>query len=122
MGTLPNLPEAEYRKRIQETFDLIEKAFADIDPDVAECEQILGALTITFNDRTKCILSAQPSVRQLWMALASQGTAYHFDFITQTQEWKDDKGREIELLSFLEQYLEQKTRVRFTLSRSRVSQ
>jgi iron donor protein CyaY len=103
--------ETEYRKRIQEVFDVIEQAFDDVDPDVAEAEQALGAMTLTFSDRSRCILSAQPSVRQLWLALASKGTAYHFNWDASKQQWIDDKGRNIELISFLESYLSEKTGV-----------
>jgi iron donor protein CyaY len=100
-------PEADYRKRVQETFDDVAAQFEDVDPDVAECEQAFGVVTITFPDRTKIILSAQPSVRQLWVALASRGTAYHFSFDSALQQWRDDKGRDIEVKSLLETVLQE---------------
>lgn len=109
MVNVANSSEGEYRKRIQRVYDAIEKAFEGVDPDVAECEQSLGAMTITFSDRSRCILSAQPAVRQLWLALAAQGTAYHFDFDEARGVWKDDKGRGIELVGFLEKVLREKT-------------
>lgn len=112
---MSEFPEAQYRQKIQEALDRIEKAFAEVDPDVAECEQAHGAMTIVFADRSRCILSAQPSVRQLWLALASQGTAYHFNFDQKTDRWRDDKGRDIELLSFLENFLKEKTGVALRL-------
>ncbi len=100
-------PEADYRKRVQETFDDVAAQFENVDPDVAECEQAFGVVTITFPDRTKIILSAQPSVRQLWVALASRGTAYHFSFDPALQQWRDDKGRDIEVKSLLKTVLEE---------------
>ncbi|MCM2323467.1 MAG: iron donor protein CyaY [Oligoflexia bacterium] len=103
------MSEAEYRARIQEAFDRIERPLRDVDPDVLEAEQSQGALTLTFADRTRCILSAQPSVRQLWLALAAQGTAYHFNFDGVQGRWIDDKGRGIELLSFLAGVIREKT-------------
>ena len=96
--------EIEYRKRIQSTFDLIENAFEGIDPDVTECEQSQGALTLLLADRSKCILSAQPSIRQLWLALASRGKAYHFNFSEDSAQWLDDRGEGIELMGFLRKY------------------
>ena len=99
--------EAEFRKVVQETLDRIEKGFSNVDPDVAECEQALGAMTITLSDRSRCILSTQPSVRQLWLALASKGTAYHFNYDRQKQVWIDDKGKGIELISFLQDFFKQ---------------
>ncbi|MFZ9595617.1 MAG: iron donor protein CyaY [Bdellovibrionia bacterium] len=99
--------ELEFRKKIDELFHRVEKAFDTVDPDVAECEQGLGTLTITLSDQSRCILSTQPSVKQLWLALASQGIAYHFNFDAQAQAWMDDKGRGIELLSFLSRFFKQ---------------
>lgn len=99
--------EAEYRREVQGLFDKIEKAFADVDPDVAECENSMGALTITRSDGSRLILSMQPSVRQIWLALAAQGTAYHFNFVnfdSTRPQWLDDKGREVELVAFLKNY------------------
>ncbi len=107
--TLQRWDEADYRKTLQQSFDRIQNAFTEVDPDVAECEQQLGALSILFADRTKCILSAQPSVRQLWLALAAKGTAYHFNFDTVTQRWIDDKGRGVELNGFLKNYIHEVT-------------
>ena len=101
--------EADYRKKIQDLFNAIEHSFEQIDPDVAECEQSQGALTITLADKSKCILSAQPSVRQLWLALASKGRAYHFNFNETSGQWIDDKSQEIELVSFLKSFLKEST-------------
>src|SRR4051812_11938803 len=98
------MTEAEFRQRVQTTLDRIEKGFENVDPDLAECEQSLGSMTITLSDRSRCILSVQPSVRQLWLALAARGTAYHFNFDETSRKWIDDKGRGVELVSFLKNY------------------
>lgn len=105
--------EVEYRKRVQEVFYRIERAFENVDPDVVECEQVLGALTMTLADGSRCILSTQPSVSQIWLALAARGTAYHFSYEDGTSQWKDDKGRGIELVSFLQEYLKEATGMDF---------
>jgi iron donor protein CyaY len=101
--------EADYRRKVLESMARIEKAFTDVDPDVAECEQSLGSLviisrTITSADRSRLILSTQPSVRQIWLALAAKGIAHHFNYSDEKEQWIDDKGKNIELLSFLKQY------------------
>lgn len=101
--------ETEYRKRIEDLVHRVERAFESVDPDIAECDVAMGALTLTFSDRSRCILSAQPSVRQLWLALASLGTAFHFNYDEATQTWMDDKAKGIEIVSFLENYLREKT-------------
>jgi frataxin-like iron-binding protein CyaY len=67
----------------------------------------LGALTVTFPaKRSKVILSAQPSVRQLWMAVASRGIAHHFVWDAAQKKWFDDKGKGIEAESYLKQLLQ----------------
>ena len=104
-------PEASYRKRVQEAFDEISRKFDSVDPDQVECEVAFGALTITFSDKTKLILSAQPSVRQVWLALAAKGTAYHFDFHFTDEKWMDDKGKNIELHSFVREVVREKSGV-----------
>jgi CyaY protein len=109
------LMESLYRKRIQDAFDRVEKSFENVDPDIAECEQAQGSLTITFSDGARCILSAQPSVRQLWLALASRGTAYHFNFDEDSGKWVDDKGRSVELISFLNGFLKEITGIHFDI-------
>jgi iron donor protein CyaY len=96
--------EADYRRKVQQSMDRIEKAFADVDPDVAECEYSFGSLTITSSDRSRLILSTQPSVRQIWLALAAKGIAHHFNYVEEKDQWFDDKGKNVELLSFLRGY------------------
>jgi CyaY protein len=110
-----SLTEAEYRSLIQTTFDRIGLAFDGVDPDQAECEQALGAMTITLSDGSRCILSSQPSVRQLWLALASRGTAFHFNWDPARKQWWDDKGKGIELVSFLKQFFLESVRLELAL-------
>lgn len=97
--------EAQYRSVMKVTLDRIERAFDDVDPDVAECNVQFGALTIQFPSGSRCILSSQPSVGQLWMAIASRGVAYHFDYNPETKLWHDDKGEGKEPFSFLQEFL-----------------
>lgn len=105
------LDEKEYRQKIAETFNRIEQAFENVDPDLVECTQSQGALTLQLASGAKCILSGQPSVRQLWMAVAAKGVAIHFDWNVQRGEWLDDKGKDIELWSYLRTYLKESAQV-----------
>ena len=105
--------EAHYRSVMKETLDRVERAFHDVDPDVAECSVQFGALTIQFPTGQRCILSSQPSVAQLWMAIAAKGIAYHFDYDHSKQVWMDDKGAGVEALSFLENFLNEMTKLTF---------
>lgn len=104
----PSASETEFRQRVQKVFDGIVRAFDPVDPDVAECEAAFGSVSITFSDRSRCILSVQPSVQQIWLALASLGTAHHFSYDAQSGVWRDDKDASIELLARLEGFLRQK--------------
>ncbi len=92
---------------MKNTLDRVERAFDDVDPDVAECSVQFGALSIVFPNGQKCILSSQPSVQQLWMAVASKGIAHHFNYDRPSGEWRDDKGQGIEPLAFLHAFLKE---------------
>jgi iron donor protein CyaY len=95
--------------------DRIERAFEEVDPDQAECEQAYGVLTLRLGSGAKCILSAQPSVRQLWLAVASQAIAYHFNLDATQSAWVDDQGKGVELMTFLEGYFREAAGVRLQL-------
>ncbi len=101
--------EADYRSVMKETLDRVEKAFDGVDPDVAECSVQFGALTVLFPSGARCILSSQPSVAQLWMAIAAKGVAYHFDYDHTKRVWMDDKGEGIEAISYLERVIAEVT-------------
>lgn len=100
------MEEKEYRLKVKESFERILAAFDDIDPDVVEAELNQGALTLTSKSTSKTILSAQPSVRQIWLAAAAQGIAVHFNWDVAREQWIDDKGQDLELLSFLSGVIE----------------
>lgn len=95
------MEEKEYRQLVKEAFDRMGRAFENVDPDVAEYELSQGAVTILFGDESRCILSTQPSVRQIWLAAASKGIAFHFDYQATSGKWMDDKGKGVELLSYV---------------------
>lgn len=109
------MSEAEYRALVQKTFDRIAQSFESVDPDLADYEQAPGQVTITLADGSRCILSSQPSVRQVWLALASKGTAYHFDWQPGLNQWMDDKGRGVELVGFLRQFFLENLKLELSL-------
>ncbi|MBI4083670.1 MAG: iron donor protein CyaY [Candidatus Lambdaproteobacteria bacterium] len=96
------MAEPEYRALVKAVYDRVARAFDKVDPDRAECEDALGTLTITLADGSRWILSTQPPVRQLWLAVASIGRAYHFSYHPETGQWLDDKGEGLELVSHLQ--------------------
>ena len=95
------MTESELRALAKQVYDRVAKALDEVDPDEVECEESLGSLTILLGDGAKWILSVQPPVRQLWLAVASLGRAYHFDYDPRSGTWRDDKGEGIELISHL---------------------
>ncbi len=96
------MPEPEYRALVNQVYQRVLKAMDEVDPDIVEAELSQGTLTLTLSDGKRWILSAQPPVRQLWLAVASQGRAYHFNRDPGSGRWLDDKGLGVELFSCLE--------------------
>ncbi len=105
------MSESEFRALAREIYERVQRAFDEVDPDEAECEESQGSLTILLPGGAKWILSVQPPVRQLWLAVASIGRAFHFDYDAGAHTWKDDKGEGIELLSYLETLLKEQAGV-----------
>ncbi len=87
------MDEKSYRDLVDRTLRRIDAAFADVDPDLAECNIAQGALTIVFPGGLRAIVSPQPPVRQMWLAFKDRG--YHFDW--DGARWRDDKGEGLEL-------------------------
>jgi iron donor protein CyaY len=110
------MEETEYRTKIKSLFDHVSLALDPVDPDLLECENNQGSLTLKFANQSRCILSAQPSVKQLWMAVASHGVAHHFNFDSKSQEWRDDKTGQIEPLHFLENLIKEQTGLKIGLT------
>ena len=102
-GMTQEMTESEFRQLAKAVYDRVEAPFDAIDPDEVECEVAQGALTIMLANGQKWILSQQPPVRQLWLAVASRGQAHHFNY--RDGQWLDDKGQGLELLSYLAQLL-----------------
>jgi CyaY protein len=108
------MSESEFRALAKRIYDRIEAAFEEIDPDQVECEVAQGALTLTLAGGARWVLSQQPPVRQLWLAVASRGRAFHFDYDAAEQAWRDDKGEGLELLSLLHGLLAEETGLQLT--------
>jgi len=99
--TAAMLEEKEYRKLLDQTLNRIDRAFDDVDPDLAESILSQGALTVTMRGKDRLILSPQPSPRQLWVAFKDR--AWHFDWNASTKTWLDDRGQNIEALALVTQ-------------------
>jgi CyaY protein len=95
------IEEKLYRQLVDETYARIDRAFEDVDPDLAEVTISQGALTIAFGERLKLMLTPQPPVRQLWVAFRDR--AWHFDWNEAQKAWRDDRGMAIELGKLIEE-------------------
>ncbi|HEX7926024.1 MAG TPA: iron donor protein CyaY [bacterium] len=95
------MAETEYRALVQKAYDRILAVMDDVDPDVVESDLSQGTLTMRLADGARWILSGQPPVRQLWLAVASKGRAFHFNYDAKSGKWQDDKGEGVELYSYL---------------------
>jgi CyaY protein len=95
------MDEKVYRKLLDETFERIDRAFADVDPDLAEVTIAQGSLTVLFNEKLRLMLTPQPAVRQLWVAFRDR--AWHFDWDAARGAWMDDRGLGIELGKLVEE-------------------
>ncbi|WP_225412232.1 iron donor protein CyaY [Stigmatella hybrida] len=95
------MDEARYNQLVATVFKRMVAAADVIDPDVLEADTTGDMLTLTAPSREKCIVNTQRAVRQIWVAGKSQGIHFLYDEATGT--WKDDKGRGLELFSFVAQ-------------------
>lgn len=93
------MDEARYNQLVAAVFKRMLAAADAVDPDVLEADSTGDMLTLTARSREKCIVNTQRAVRQIWVAGKSQGI--HFSYDEASGTWKDDKGRGLELFSFV---------------------
>lgn len=93
------MDESSFRRRMDDVFKRIDAAFENVDPDLAESEYSQGALTITFRQTSKLILSPQTPLRQIWVAFRDR--AWHLDMDETKGQWRDDRGQDVELCSLV---------------------
>jgi CyaY protein len=93
------LEESQYLHLADEAFKTIQDAFENVDPDIVDAYTSGDVLSLTFADRSKCVLNTQRPTRQIW--LAARARAWHFQYDASTHRWMDDKGRGDELYATL---------------------
>ena len=97
--------EPAYRRCAAALYRKILTAFDEVDPDEVECEEAQGALTIRLQDGAQWVVSQQPPTRQIWLAVASIGRAYHFDYHPHDASWRVSREPAVELLTLLRKLL-----------------
>lgn len=107
--------ESLYRRLVDETFQMIDEAFEDVDPDVVESSFGQGTLTLLFADGKRCILSPQAPVRQIWVAFKDR--AWHMNLDEATGHWVDDRGQRLELFKLVEDITRQATGLEIPIGR-----
>jgi CyaY protein len=93
------LDEKTYRRLLDDTLTRIDRAFDEVDPDLAESNLSQGALSITMRGKHRLVLSPQPAPRQLWIAFRDR--AWHFDWNEARRSWLDDRGEDIDALTLV---------------------
>jgi iron donor protein CyaY len=99
--TTVTLDEKRYRHLLDDTYERVDRAFEDADPDAAEVATGQGTLTITYLGKHRLMLTPQPSPRQLWVAFRDR--AWHFDWDDTRRTWLDDRGQGVDLFVLLEE-------------------
>ncbi len=97
--------ESTYRRLVDETFQTIDGAFENVDPDVVESVYSQGTLTLQFADGKRCILSPQAPVRQIWVAFKDR--AWHLTWDDDGGRWVDDRVRSTDLYRLVEDITKQ---------------
>ncbi len=93
------LDEATYNQQVAVTFRRIIAAADQVDPDALDADSTGDMVTLSSPRGEKCIINTQRAVRQIWVA--GQGQGIHFDFDAARNEWRDDKGKGLELFAFV---------------------
>jgi len=93
------MDDSTYNRRVNDLYERILDAADDLDPDAIEGDIRGGRLDLTAGNGTKCILTTQPGVQQVWVAGAGEGVHFAWDEATGT--WRDDKDPERELSAWV---------------------
>lgn len=109
------IDEKTYRQLLDDTFARVDRAFEDVDPDLAEVSVSQGALTVIFLEKQRLMLTPQPAPRQLWVAFRDR--AWHFDWSAETRTWLDDRGQGVDLFALIEETTRQSGGVTVQIAR-----
>lgn len=99
------MDEKTYNALVDTAFGRIDRSLEALDPDDVEVDRGGGYLTLTFRDGSKCVISTQRPVREIWMA--ADQTAWHFSFDPSNEKWMANKTGE-ELFATVERLVNRK--------------
>jgi CyaY protein len=109
------LDEKRYRQLLDDAYARVDRAFEQVDPDIAEVSISQGTLTITFFEKQRLMVTPQPSPRQLWVAFRDR--AWHFDYDQTSKRWLDDRGQGIEATGLVEKTAREAAGVEVTVAK-----
>ncbi len=98
------LDEPTYDGLVSQAFKRIVAGADNADPDELEADATADMITLSSSSGEKVVVNTQRAVRQIWVAGGGEGI--HFSWDEAAGAWRDDKGRGLELLSFVEQVVE----------------
>jgi CyaY protein len=101
------LDEARYDLLAAQVFRRLLEALDQLDPDLLDAESTGEMLTLTSDTGERCVVNTQRAARQIWVA--GRGEGIHFSFDEPSGQWRDDKGRGLELYAFVAQVVRELT-------------
>jgi CyaY protein len=93
------MEEHRYNEMAAGIFRKILAAADEIDPEILDADSTGDKVELTAASGQKCIINTQRAVRQIWVAGKGQGI--HFSYDEAGREWRDDKGKGLELFAFI---------------------
>lgn len=91
------MDDRTYRQLADLALARIESLFEEIDAEDVDLERSGDVITLTFRNKSKCVINTQRPTRQIW--LAANARAWHFGFDEASGRWLDDKGQGVELVA-----------------------
>ncbi|HEY1954648.1 MAG TPA: iron donor protein CyaY [Polyangiaceae bacterium] len=105
------MDEQSYLKLADTTFRRIEDLLDEVDADHVDIERAGDVVTLTFEDKSKCIVNTQRPTRQIWLAAGAR--AWHFDW--DGARWVDDKDKTTELYAAIARIVKERAGVDLAL-------
>jgi CyaY protein len=103
------MDETRYNQLVAASFATLLRALDKVDPDVLDADSTGDMVTVTSAAGQKVVVNTQRATRQIWVA--GKGLGVHFSFAPDGQ-WMDDKGKGMELFSFVADAVEAMAGVR----------
>lgn len=103
------MDETEYNHLVSSAFQTLLRALDKVDPDLLDADSTGDMVTVTSAAGQKVVVNTQRATRQIWVA--GKGLGVHFSFEPDGR-WMDDKGKGMELFSFVADAVEAVSGVR----------